>query len=210
MPVIGLTGSIASGKSLVAGILQELGARVIDADIVAREVVMPGTRAWEKIRDSFGDGVLNADNGTIDRKRLGRMVFSDPDKRKRLNEITHPLITDLIKKEIDTFRAGDGGEGRVLVIDAPLLIETGLDQLVDEVWVVDIPVELQVARLMERDRLTRREALARISAQMPLEEKKKYARRIIDNSQDTASTRQMVMNLWKDCFGKSGVEIVDE
>ncbi len=205
MPVIGLTGSIASGKSFVSRILKELGAHVIDADVIARQVVEPGTAGWRQIKKVFGDEVLKPDL-TVDRKKLAGAVFQDPQKMKKINEITHPLIISKIREEISQFRTSADAADKVLVVDAPLLIETGLHNSVDQVWVVDIPEELQVRRLMKRDRLTREQALARIRSQMPTGEKKKYADVIIDNSGDLTSTRQAVKDLWKNYHVNSGVE----
>lgn len=205
MPVIGLTGNIASGKSLVSGILKELGARVIDADIVAREVVAPGTAGWRKIKETFGEGVLNPDL-TVNRQILGSKVFNDPQQREKLNAITHPVIVEKIQAEVNTFRRSGPGPDKVLVVVAPLLIETDSDILVDEVWLVVIPEETQIERLIKRDGLTREQALARIRSQMPVSEKKKYAQVIIDNSRDTDSTEKTVRKIWKERFGGSGVE----
>ncbi len=207
MPVIGLTGSIASGKSLVTEILKDLGAQVVDADVVAREAVEPGSEGWRQVVAAFGEGVLKRD-GTINRKLLGERVFKDPGLRTKLNNITHPIIIKEIRERIDRFRKHDAGLRRVLVLDAPLLLETGLDNLVDEVWVVDVPEETQVERLMERDGLSREQALRRIASQMGSAEKKKHADVVIDNSGDSAATRKQVMGLWEQRFG-SGVETGD-
>ena len=207
MTVIGLTGSIASGKSLVAEILKEKGAVLIDADVVAREVVEPGTEGWNQIRTEFGDAILNPD-GTINRKELGNMVFASPGLLKKLNNIVHPFIIKEISREINLFRARTGNQ--VMVIDAPLLIEAGMQHMADEVWVVDVPDEVRVKRLMQRDRLTREQALDRIKSQMPAEEKKKYADIVIDNSGDRYDTRKAVAELWERRFGKPGVETVEK
>ncbi len=209
MTVIGLTGSIASGKSLVAEVLKEKGAVLIDADVVAREVVEPGTEGWNKLRTEFGDAVLNPD-GTVNRKALGNMVFASPGLLKKLNNIVHPIIEKEVIGKINLFRAGSVNGNEVMVIDAPLLIEAGMHRLVDEVWVVDIPHEVRVRRLMERDRLTREQALGRIKSQMPAEEKKKYAGIVIDNSGDRHDTRKAVAELWERRFGKPGVETVEK
>ncbi len=205
MPVLGLTGNIASGKSLVTQILKELGARVIDADLIAREVVRPGTAQWRQIREVFGGEVCNPD-GTVNREVLGRRIFNDPRQMKKLNAITHPVIVQKIKAEIDAFRAQGNVPAGVLVVDAPLLIETGLHRLVDEVWLVTVPEETQVERLMVRDGLTREQALARVRSQMPVEEKKRYARVVIDNTGGPELTGKLVRNLMKQRFGESGVE----
>ncbi len=205
MPVIGLTGSIASGKSLVTQILKELGAHVIDADIVSREVVQPGTAAWRQIRETFGPEVFNPDL-TVNREVLADIVFGSPQQMDKLNAITHPGIVAKIKEEINIFRRQKDEPSKVLVIDAPLLIETGLDRFVDEVWLIVIPEEMQIRRLMERDRLTREQAVERIYCQLPTEDKMKCAQVVIDNSGDPHSTEEFIRNLWKQRFGKSGGE----
>jgi len=209
MTVIGLTGNIASGKSMVAKVLEELGARVISADEVAREVVEPRTPAWNRIREVFGDEVLNRDL-TINRKKLGEMVFGNTSRINELNSITHPVIIEKIAGEIAGFRAGADGRSKVLIVEAPLLLETGLDKLVDEVWVVGIPEEVQINRLIKRDHLTRGQALDRIHSQMPAEEKRKLAGVFIDNSGDIDSTRTFIHNLWNDRFTEPGVERVEK
>lgn len=205
MPVIGLTGNIASGKSLVSRTLQDLGAQVIDADSVARSVVKPGTPGWKQVIECFGQEILNPD-GTINRKELGSRVFGDPRQLKMLNSITHPLILEEIEAAIKNFREQNKEPDNVLVIDAPLLIETGLQRLVDEVWMVDLPEQIQVERLMARNRLTRDEAMKRISSQMPADEKKKLAQVVIDNSGDVMTTQKTVRDIWQRRFMKPGVE----
>lgn len=200
MFVIGLTGTIGSGKSTVARCLESLGARVIDADRVAREVVLPGTPALEEIARSFGPEVLNR-QGELDRKKLGSIVFTDPQGLARLNGITHPRITEAIHRQVAQF-AKDSPPDGVLVIDAPLLIEVGLHHDVDEVWVVKVDPEQQVKRLMERDGLTPREAHRRIAAQLPQQEKLAYAHRVIDNSGDPAETRKQVVRHWDNLIQK--------
>ena len=177
MRLIGLTGGIASGKSLVSRQLQGLGTVVIDADRIAREVVQPGKPGWELIVREFGRSLIDSDGG-LDRKALGRLVFNDPRALERLNRIMHPLILAEIEKLLQIYRSGHEG---VVVLDAPLLFETGLDQSVDEVWVVMVDHQTQVKRLMERDRLTEQEAEHRIRLQIPLEEKVSRADRVIDN-----------------------------
>jgi len=199
MPVIGLTGGIASGKSLVSETLKELGAQVVDADTVAREVVESGSLGWKKVVESFGDDILNPDE-TVNRKKLGQLVFANPKKLKLLNDITHPLILDKINSEIKKYRDLDTQNVKVMVIDAPLLIETGLHRLADEVWVVDIPEEMQVERLVQRDGMTREEAWSRINSQMPASEKKKLAQVIINNSGKIATTQKTVRDIWKRRF----------
>lgn len=205
MSVIGLTGGIASGKSLVSAILRQLGAKIVDADEVARLVVEPGTVGLAEIRQVFGDKILNPD-GSLNRKTLGDLVFADPDKLKKLNEITHPQVYKYFKNEIAKFHQHK--DYPALILDVPLLIEAGFQRLADEVWLVVVSKDVQVNRVMERDGVSREQALQRINSQMSVEEKQKYADVIIDNSGSTESTRQKVIELWKQRFG-SGVATID-
>lgn len=197
MKVIGLTGGIATGKSTVSAILRELGLEVIDADAVARELVTPGSDCLRALVDEFGREILNPD-GTLNRKKLGRMVFADPKKLERLNEITHPAIVNEIKRRMEIIKGRSQGPPQAAVIDAPLLFEVGLDEIVDEVWVVTLDEEEQLKRLVERDGLTRAEAEARLRAQMPLSEKIKRADIVIDNSGSLESVMEKVKGLWRD------------
>ncbi len=177
--VVGLTGGLASGKSLVAGELRRLGAVVIDADEISREVTRPGMPAYRDIVERFGSEFLKED-GTIDRKRLGRYVFSHPEALSTLNSLTHPRILDEIERRIKgmerTERRG------IIVVDAPLLFEVGLHRRMDRVIVVYADEERQIERLIKRDHLTREEATRRIKTQMPLSEKIKRADFVIDNN----------------------------
>ena len=138
MKIIGLTGGIATGKSQVSSILSELGAIIIDADIVSREVVQKGLPAWQQIKDVFGEEYLLS-NGELNRKKLGELVFSDPNALNKLNRITHPAIRAKIEDRINNLKA-QGYEG-IIVVDAALLLETGWETMVDQVWVVDAPIE---------------------------------------------------------------------
>lgn len=191
--VIGLTGGIASGKSLVSGYLRELGAQIVDADEIARQVVQPGKPALREIVAEFGESVLNTD-GTLNRKKLGLLVFSDPEKLDRLNLITHPYILAEIRRVLERFRASS--TCRVIVLDVPLLFEVGLELLVDEVWVVAVDYPTQLKRLIKRDNLTEDEARRRIVSQMPLGEKIKRAQYVIDNRFSLEETKQQVKKLW--------------
>lgn len=194
MKVIGLTGGIASGKSTVARMLERLGADVIDADQLARQVVMPGEPACDEIVSVFGREILQPD-GSIDRQKLGRIVFADPEARKRLEEITHPAIGCRAEEMLAALRTA----GRdVVIYMAALLIEAGVTSRVDEVWVVYVDGETQLERLMGRDGMSRAEALARIGAQMPMEEKARRGVVVIDNSGDLAHTERQVAAAWKD------------
>ncbi|MFA4885864.1 MAG: dephospho-CoA kinase [Desulfotomaculaceae bacterium] len=199
MIVIGLTGNIGSGKSTVACRLASLGAKIIDADQVARKVVLPGAACLEEIVREFGSGILNA-LGELDRKKMGDVVFADPAARTRLNNIIHPWITEEIHREITRFKEHPelpGGAG-VLVVDAPLLIETDLQHDVDEVWVVKVDLKEQLQRLAQRDGLAPEDVMNRLDAQLPQEEKLKYAHRIIDNSGEPGATIKQIDQNWAD------------
>lgn len=192
MRLLGLTGGIASGKSTVSGFLRELGAAVLDADEIAREVVEPGTPALEDIARRF-PGVLGPD-GRLDRTRLGERIFQSSQERTALNAIVHPRIQQAVLEKTQALAE----QGVSLVIyDAPLLIENRLHEALDGVILVEIPPELQIARLMARNALTRAQAEERLAAQMPLAEKRRHATWIIDNSGDVAKTREQVEALWR-------------
>ena len=179
MKIIGLTGGIASGKSTVSRALQDLGAIIIDADEVAHAIIEPGKPAWEDIVEHFGTEVLNPDQ-TIDREKLGAIVFNDPARLQVLNQITHPRVGEQFKQMIKNIKSQQSDA--VLFIEVPLLYETHMDRICDEVWVVWVDEETQIQRLMKRDGLSREDALKRIDAQMSLDEKAKRADVVIDNS----------------------------
>jgi dephospho-CoA kinase len=191
--VIGLTGGIASGKSSVARVLRELGARVVDADLLARQVVEPGQPAYDDIVRSFGRDVL-APDGEIDRKKLGAIVFADAEQRRRLNAITHPRIAAAGQAEIA--RHASAG-ATVVFYEAALLVEAGLHRALAGLVVVSAPPEVQLARLVARDGLSESEARARLAAQLPLADKLAVATHVIDNAGDEASTRAQVVALWQ-------------
>ena len=191
--VIGLTGGIASGKSTVARILEILGAVIIDADMISRDVVVPGEIAWNAIVAEFGEGVLNPDR-TINRQALGQLVFTDPEARKRLENITHPAIARRAEEKLDACRKISVP---VVVYVAPLLIEAGRTALVDEIWVVYADETTQLERLMQRDGIGADDARRRLAAQMPMEEKKKYGRVVIDNRGTERELEQKVRDVWE-------------
>jgi dephospho-CoA kinase len=195
--VIGLTGGIASGKSTVSDMLAELGAVIIDADRLSREVTLPGSEGLRQVREAFGDSVITR-GGTLDRHRLGAIIFHDESARIRLNSIIHPLVIELTEQRLRELQGISGKQRRpiVAVIDAPLLIEAGVDAICDEVWVVAVGRDIQARRLMSREGYTLDEALSRIDAQMPLSEKKKRATHIIDNEGTAEQTRETVLQLW--------------
>ncbi|MBE7414670.1 MAG: dephospho-CoA kinase [Deltaproteobacteria bacterium] len=174
--IVGLTGGIATGKSLVSAEFKRLGARVIDADEIAREVVEPGKPAYGEIVAEFGSPVLNPD-GTIDRKALAERVFSDKEALAKLNGITHPRIRARIREEI-----ARAGKDELVVIDVPLLLEGPLKDAVDRIIVVYADEEKQLERLAKRNGTSREEALRRLASQMPVTEKLKYADYVIDNN----------------------------
>lgn len=194
MKVIGLTGNIGCGKSVVARMFEELGARVIDADRIARLVVEPGESAWKEIVQTFGEAILNSD-GTINRGKLGEIVFNDKEKREALNRITHPRIVERIKEVIEDFRKENV---EVVIVEAALIVEkVGMKPLINDLIVVTADEETQIRRLIERNALSREEALSRIKSQMPLSEKVKYATYVIDNSGTLDEMRKQVEEVWK-------------
>ena len=194
MRIIGLTGGIAAGKSQVSRILSELGAIIIDADVIAREIVEKGTSTWEEIRDEFGEEYFLAD-GSLNRKKLGKLVFSDKHALRKLNDITHPAIRNSIISRLDELKTQD--YKGVVVVDAALLLEVGWDDLVDEVWVVDAPLKTRLSRLMDRDGLSREEALNRINSQMTQERKNEKADRIIKNEFNIDHLEKQVELAWE-------------
>lgn len=192
--IIGITGGIATGKSTVSNIVKKLGYKVIDADIIAREVVQKGKPAYEEIVKYFGNTIID-EFGNINRKKLGNIVFVDEKKREKLNCITHPHIMEAIKQSIY-----DNINEKIIFLDIPLLIET-MDKLkdydihLDEIWLVYVDEESQIQRLMARDNISRNEALNRIQAQMPMELKKKYATIVIDNRGSIEELQEQVKDL---------------
>lgn len=198
--IIGLTGGIATGKTTVSHFLQKLGAKIIDADKIAHEVLKKGNKGWKQILKAFGKDILN-DDGEINRSLLGRLVFSDTEKRRKLEKIVHPIIIKEIEEQLKKLRmnTGNATEGnKVIVLDAPLLYETGLDRLVDQVWVVYTDKETQLERLQKRDGLTLQEARDRISAQMDLSKKCQLADRVIYNTEDEIKLQERILTLWRE------------
>ncbi len=193
---IGLTGGIASGKSLVSGILRDLGAAVVDADRIARDVVAPGGPAYEDVVRAFGPSVVQPD-GALDRKALATRIFADAAARTQLNAVTHPHIRRRIAEEAARAEATPGVE--VIVIDIPLLLETtdGHDLGLDGILVVYADDDLRLERLASRDGLGEEEARGRLRAQMPLREKLVHADWVIDNSGSPEETRRQVEGVWE-------------
>lgn len=182
---VGLTGGIASGKSLVANMFAKLGAEIVDADQIAREVVSPGEPALSAIRDAFGAQVLNS-RGELDRASLRKLVFADADKRRTLDALLHPLIRARLLARLGEVRRP------YAIIAVPLLVETDFVALVDRVAVVDCPEPMQLERLMRRDAIPRTEAVAMIAAQADRATRLRAAHDVIDNSGDVEATRRQV------------------
>jgi dephospho-CoA kinase len=193
MYVIGLTGGIGSGKSTVAQMLREQGAVLLSADATGHEVYAPGQPAWQEIVDAFGRDVVAGD-GTIDRKKLGAIVFADPAELQRLNAITHPRMKDMMRGKLEA-EASRGA--RVAVLEAALLFDAGWDDLTDEVWVTLAPPEVAAQRTAERSGLSLAEARARIDAQMSNEERVARSQVVIDTDCPLERTRRQVEEEWR-------------
>lgn len=192
---VGLTGSIAVGKTFVCSVFRELGAHVLDADQVARDVVEPGTIGLERVVKAFGDTVLRPD-GSLDRAKLGAIVFSDEEKRLKLNSIIHPLVFEAQDRWLKE-RETEDPHG-IAIVDAALMIESGGYRRFDRLIVVWCEPELQLKRLMSRDDLSESEARKRISSQMPQEEKKRYADLLIDTSGSREDTRRRTTEVFRE------------
>jgi dephospho-CoA kinase len=187
--LVGLTGGIATGKSAVSAMFRALGCVVIDADLLAREVVEPGEPALTDIVRDFGSGVLQAD-GKLDRQALGAVVFGDTDRRRRLEAITHPRIRERFAHRLQTL-ADERFDG-IVIFDAAVIVESGNWKTLDRLVVVVADDATQIARLQARDGIGREEALRRIGSQMPVSEKAKLAHYVIDNSGDRGATEAQV------------------
>jgi dephospho-CoA kinase len=176
--IIGLTGSIASGKSTISAMLKDKGYPIIDADLVARLVVEPGTSNLQEIEREFGSSVINKD-GTLNREALGKLIFNDPAKRKQLNDLMHPAIrSEMFRQRDELLKSGQ----KTLVMDIPLLFESRLQHFVDKILVVSVTEEMQLQRLMNRNSLSKEEATVRIQSQLPISEKEKGADAVIYNN----------------------------
>ena len=190
MIVIGLTGGIGTGKSEVARLFGEFGAHVIDADTLGHSAYLPHSEIWEEVVKAFGYGVLLPD-GEIDRKKLGGIVFNDPEELTKLNRIMHPrmgqMVANMIKEE----------DADVVVVEAALLLEAGWDKLVDEVWCTEASEEIVINRLKVRSGLSREEAQKRINAQMSTKERKLRSQVMIENNGDLAELTKVVGQIWE-------------
>jgi dephospho-CoA kinase len=192
--IIGLTGGIGSGKSVVGAMLADLGAHVIDTDKIGHRVYAPGSEGFRRIVETFGAGIVAAD-GTIDRKRLGAVVFGDDERRHALNAIVHPLIFQEIMREIGETRSA-GFDGPI-VLEAPILVEAKGTGLVDQIWVVAAPPDAVRKRLMDSRNMTRAEIEARVAAQLDDAERRRHADVILENDGDLLSLRKVVEAAWR-------------
>lgn len=192
---VGLTGGIASGKSAVSKTFARLGAKVLDADEVAREVVQPGQPAWTKLRQAFSQEFFHPD-GRVKRSKLRKLVFADPSKRRELNAIVHPEVMKEINRR--TEQSSPAVQDEVVVVDVPLLLEVGMAHRFDKVIVVYVSEKVQIGRLKERDGISEEEAKQALSAQIPLSRKLEQADYVIDNSGSPEETRRQVEKVWQE------------
>jgi len=195
--LIGLTGGAGSGKSTVAGILRDLGADIVDADEASHAVYAPGTPGFDAVVREFGPEYVRG--GQVDRVRLGRLVFEDRDARGRLNAIVHPLVRDWMAER--TREAAERG-AEVVIQDVPLLYENKLEDLFSSVVLVYVPEDVQLERLLEERGLDADRARAMIAAQMPIDEKRRRAHHVIDNSGTREETRRQVEEMWAQMTGR--------
>ncbi len=192
MLVIGLTGGIGTGKSLVSRMLEERGATIIDADLVGHEAYTPHTETWQVVVDTFGD--VLAEDGQIDRRKLGAIVFSDPSQLEKLNAIMHPRMYKMIEERIKGLQAG-GAE--TIVVEAAILIEAKWTPLVDEVWVTTAPEDQVIERIKGRNNMGEEAARARINSQMPSDERAGHADVLIANDGSMDQLKDAVDSLWE-------------
>ncbi|MBT2582492.1 dephospho-CoA kinase [Planococcus sp. ISL-109] len=189
--IIGLTGSIASGKSTVSQMLQELGYPVVDADLVARQVVEPRSETLRKIEEAFGPEVIR-ENGSMDREKVGAIIFNNPASRKKLNDIIHPAIrAEMLKQRQAYLDAGF----KTVVMDIPLLFESKLQHMVDKILVVSVTEQEQLRRLVDRNNFTEKEARARIASQLPMSVKEAGADEVLDNNGTVEETKRQLMRI---------------
>lgn len=201
MIIIGLTGGIASGKSLVARVFRDLGAHLIDADQIVHDLLEPGQPAWEEVLEHFGKGILLPDK-TINRRKLGEIVFNDREKREFLNRCLHPKVFEAYQSQLR--HLSDRQPDAVVVLDAALLIETGYHKKMDKLVVVYANEEQQLNRLMQRDGFSREQAMARIKSQMPLNEKRLHADYVIDNTGTREDTERQARQIFAEFKREAG------
>jgi dephospho-CoA kinase len=193
--VVGLTGGIASGKSTVSDMLEELGASLIDFDLIARQVVEPGTHGFESIVNYFGKQILT-ENGTLDRKKLSKIVFQDFEKRKKLESFIHPPIYEEFFKQIDAIAKKD--PDAVIQVSIPLLIELNMQYAFDNLIIVYVSQKIQVERLAQRDGISKKEAANLLKSQLPIDEKVSFANFIINNESTVEETKKQVTKVWQE------------
>lgn len=198
MIIIGLTGGIATGKSKAAAYLESLGAMHIDADDISRTLTASDVKTLALIRERFGDDVFSPD-GTLNRKKMGDIVFRDEEKRKTLESIIHPTVIRKIKEEISSAKS-KGIE--TVILNVPLLFESGLDSLCDEIWTMEAPFEVQVERIMDRG-FTRTQAIERIRSQMSAKDRKARSHRVIDTDRPIEQTRRELGEIYTQICGET-------
>ena len=189
---IGLTGGIGTGKSLVSNLLNDLGATIVNADLLGHESYLPDTVVFDMVVDAFGDQIVGED-GTVDRKKLGPIVFSSPQNMSKLNAIMHPLIRDMIQSQLEEY-SSNGTD--VVVVEAAVLIEASWQDLFDEVWVVTSDKETVIERLKDRNSLSREDAIARIESQMSNDERVGHSNVVISNDGTTDELADDVEQIW--------------
>lgn len=188
--VIGLTGGIASGKSTVSELLSVFGFKVVDADKAAREAVKKGSKGLAQVREVFGDEAID-ENGKMNRRYMGDLVFNHPEKRLELNAIIHPIVRDIMEEEKQEYLK----QGYNVIMDIPLLFENELENTVDEVWVVYTSESIQMDRLMQRNNLSLEDAKARVYSQISIDKKSRMADHVIDNLGDKLELKQNLERL---------------
>lgn len=191
--VIGLTGGIATGKSTVSELLTAFGFKVVDADIAARKAVAKGTKGLEQVRAAFGDSAIT-EEGEMDRKYVGEIVFNHPEKRLELNDIVHPIVREIMEEEKQSYL----NQGYDVIMDIPLLFENELQNTVEEVWLVYTSESIQIERLMERNQLSLEDAKARVYSQISIDKKSRMADHVIDNIGDKLELKQNLEQLLTD------------
>ena len=191
--VIGLTGGIATGKSTVSELLTAFGFKVVDADIAARKAVAKGTKGLEQVRAAFGDSAIT-EEGEMDRKYVGEIVFNHPEKRLELNDIVHPIVREIMEEEKQSYL----NQGYDVIMDIPLLFENELQNTVAEVWLVYTSESIQIERLMERNQLSLEDAKARVYSQISIDKKSRMADHVIDNLGDKLELKQNLEQLLTD------------
>lgn len=199
--VIGLTGGIASGKTSVAQHLASKGAHVIEADRIGHEVIAPGGEGYKEVIAAFGNDIVAPDK-TIDRRKLGNIVFGNKEKLKLLNSISHPHMAARMAREIETIRSRPGSQRPLLIVlEAAILLEAGWDRLCDQVWTVEAPMELSISRLMARNNLSLEAAQARLNAQISNDERAARAHKVIKNTGSMDFLLAQVDRLWDETVG---------